>query len=382
MMLGSKLEIGIGLIMKTNSKVLVALAVGAFTGSALAEVEITPRGRMHLDAGMYKDDVTEIGNGFNVRRGRLGMQGNLSPDWRFVIEYDFAEGGDASAADVNIRTKLAGGNVTIGHQRVPFSLNTLTSSNSITFMERSSGSTVITPDRKLGVRFDKTFGNLTSESMLFGRTMNTEGDAGKDDSMGLAQRIIYHPKVDDVQYHFAGAFVYQDMGDYNTLRLRDRPELRIDSGVRLIDTGTLEGINSINRFGLEAAFINGAWSAEAEAMTLNTSSTVEDVSLSGYHFQLSYVLTGESRSYKNGLFSGVKPSKESGAIEVAARYSVTDLNDGTVFGGEQKNLTLGVNYYLLNNLRFMGNIVFSYIDTPSGVTEEPIGFGVRAQYHF
>ncbi|HBN89939.1 MAG TPA: porin, partial [Rheinheimera sp.] len=103
---------------------------------------------------------------------------------------------------------------------------------------------------------------------------------------------------------------------------------------------------------------------------------------SGYHFQLSYVLTGESRSYKNGLFSGVKPSKESGAIEVAARYSVTDLNDGTVFGGEQKNLTLGVNYYLLNNLRFMGNIVFSDIDTPSGVTEEPIGFGVRAQYHF
>ena len=249
-------------------------------------------------------------------------------------------------------------------------------------MERSSGSTAFAPDRKLGVRFDKSFGNLTSESMVFGRTMNTEADAGKDDSMGIAQRVIYHPKVEDVQYHFAAAFVYQDTGDYNSLRLRDRPELRIDSGIRLIDTGTLTDVNSINRFGLEAAFINGAWSAEAEMITLSTSSSTEDVSFSGYHVQLSYILTGESRSYKNGLFSGVKPASAKGAIELAARYSLTDLNDGSVSGGEQKNLTLGVNYYLLNNLRFMGNIVFSDVDTSSGIKEEPIGFGLRAQYNF
>ncbi|MBV2130802.1 OprO/OprP family phosphate-selective porin [Arsukibacterium indicum] len=369
--------------MNSLSKITVALLSASITGNVLAaDIEVKPRGRLHLDAGFYNDDQTTFGNGVNVRRGRMGLQGTISPDWRFVIEYDFAEGGDASAADVNLRTKLAGGTVTIGHQRVPFSLNTLTSSNSITFMERSSASTVITPDRKLGVRFDKTFGNITSESMAFGRTMNTESDAGKDDSMGLAQRLVYHPKVDDVQYHLGAAVVYQDLGDYNTLRLRDRPELRIDPAIRLIDTGTLNEVDSLTRAGLEFAAIKGVWSVEAELLSLQTSSAIQDVSFSGYHMQVSYVVTGESRSYKNGLFSGIKPSSASGAIEVAARYSVTDLNDGAVFGGEQKNLTLGLNYYMNSNIRFMGNIVFSDIDTSSAVSEEPIGFGIRAQYNF
>ncbi len=370
--------------MNTLNKITITVLAASFAGSALAvDIEVKPRGRMHLDAGFYNEDQTEFGNGVNVRRGRMGLQGSFSPDWRFVIEYDFAEGGDANAADVNLRTKFAGGSLTIGHQRLPFSLNTMTSSNSMTFMERSSASTVITPDRKLGVRFDKTFGDdLTSESMVFGRTMNTESDAGKDDSMGLAQRLIYHPKVDNVQYHFGAAVVYQDLGDYNSLRLRDRPELRIDPSIRLIDTGTLNDIDSLTRAGLEFAAINGAWSVEAEALSVKTSSAAADLSFSGYHFQVSYVVTGESRSYKTGLFSGIKPSSSKGAIEVAARYSVTDLNDGVVMGGEQKNLTLGVNYYISSNIRFMSNIVFSDVDTPSGLNEEPIGFGVRAQYHF
>ncbi|MAA93171.1 MAG: porin [Rheinheimera sp.] len=369
--------------MNSMSKITVAILSASIAGNVLAaDIEVEPRGRLHLDAGFVNDDQTEFGNGVNVRRGRMGLQGNFSSDWRFVIEYDFAEGGDASATDVNLRTKFAGGSLTIGHQRLPFSLNTLTSSNSMTFMERASGSTVITPDRKLGVRFDKTFGDITSGSMAFGRTMNTESDAGKDDSMGLAQRLVYHPKIDNIQYHFGAAVVYQDLGDYNSLRFRDRPELRIDPAIRLIDTGTLNNVDNLITTGLEFAAINGAWSFEAEALSVNTSSAVQDLSFSGYHMQASYVITGESRSYKNGSFSGIKPSSAKGAIEVAARYSVTDLNDGVVMGGEQKNLTVGVNYYLSSNIRFMSNIVYTDVDTASGINEEPIGFGVRAQYHF
>ena len=92
---------------------------------------------------------------------------------------------------------------------------------------------------------------------------------------------------------------------------------------------------------------------------------------------MSWLVTGESRPYsaKKGTFSRVKPNKPFslknggwGALEVAARYSALDLNDGAIQGGEIEDITLGVNWYLNNNTRLMANYIMANTDnvTPSG----------------
>ncbi|MEQ1785070.1 MAG: porin, partial [Hyphomonadaceae bacterium] len=99
------------------------------------------------------------------------------------------------------------------------------------------------------------------------------------------------------------------------------------------------------------------------------------------------VITGERQRYSlgAGTFGEVRPDGDNwfGAWEVAARYSTLDLTDGGVNGGEEKNLTVGVNWYVNRNVRVSAN----YVDakaTPNrlGVSDNPSAVMGRLQVAF
>jgi hypothetical protein len=46
-------------------------------------------GRLHLDAGFIHDDVEPMPDNFDVRRGRVDLEGRWE-DWRAKVEFDFA----------------------------------------------------------------------------------------------------------------------------------------------------------------------------------------------------------------------------------------------------------------------------------------------------
>ena len=54
-------------------------------------------------------------------------------------------------------------------------------------------------------------------------------------------------------------------------------------------------------------------------------------------------------------------AKRAEALEVAARLSHLDLNDGNVRGGRQTNATLGLNWYVLSNVRFGVNAIWGHV---------------------
>jgi phosphate-selective porin OprO and OprP len=208
----------------------------------------------------------------------------------------------------------------------------------------------------------------------------------------------------------------------NSITLSDPPELTVDSnGIKLANTGALS-TNHLTQWGVEAAGNISSFYAQAgyygyqvdrapiafKTFTSATTSATTVVqasnnSFSAWYVQATWLLTGESRTYNsaNGAFAPPKPAEPFhltkggwGAWELAARYSDLNLNShalnpasvitnwtgattqtytfyNTARGGDQRIVTLGLNWYPNNAVRFA--LDYQWIDvnrlqTPAAVT--------------
>lgn len=341
------------------------------------------RGRLHMDALYGIHDADAFSNGFNNRRARLGAGGKIDDNWDGQIEIDFA---DAVIVPNDFRLRRSyenGARIWIGQFKVPHGLNELTSSNAITFIERSSANNAFVSMRRMGIAFEynaETFGLMT---MVYGRALGQRAALIDDMPMGIGLRAYTSQKIgeDGGVFHVGGSASFEHLMDTLALGFSDRPEARDSKGgsVRYLRT-TVPDAQSTLRTGIEVLVIKGPLSIEGEFNMASINRYIGNTtSFYGFHIQTSYVLTGESRRYSNGIVGGISPQGEKGAWEVAARFSLVDLNDEDLTGGDQSNITLGVNYYVSSRLRFMGNIILISTDKTD---DSPILGLLRAQYNF
>jgi phosphate-selective porin OprO/OprP len=122
-------------------------------------------------------------------------------------------------------------------------------------------------------------------------------------------------------------------------------------------------------FNPELAWVAGPLSFQSEYFrTFIHSGETGNPVFWGWYVQGSYFLTGEYRPYDRqyGVFDRVRPKKnfapgkgQWGAWEMAVRYSVLDLSDRGIQGGEGRDITAGLNWYLYPTMRVMFNYVHS-----------------------
>jgi phosphate-selective porin OprO/OprP len=255
---------------------------------------------------------------------------------------------------------------------VPYTLDEATSSNNITFMERATPQ-VLAADIGAGDN-RAAFGARAFDKWWWAGAYLTGPTTGYDHSTrvpyGMTARAVAVPfNNSNGALLIGGDFLYQfDTGgapNVNQLRLRDRPEIRIDP-TRILDTGAINDVDHARVLSAELAASFGAFYVQGEYFDYNIGRrALADLHFNGGYVQASYVLTGESRKYStsSGSFGGIKPNNPFtpgggwGAWEIAARYSTVNLNDANVFGGKQSNLTVGLNWYVNENMRFMLNWV-------------------------
>ncbi|MGH9340982.1 MAG: OprO/OprP family phosphate-selective porin [Acidobacteriota bacterium] len=332
-------------------------------------------GRIHNDWVFISGDdeleavVGPLENGTEFRRLRLNFGGEIHEHVVFNIQLDFANG-EVALKDVYAGLQgLPGvGRVQAGHFKEPFSLEEVTSSNNITFMERSLGN-VFAPSRNTGIMARNTaFDRRMTWALGTFRDTDDSGTAVGDGDFNLTGRLTGLPWTDGSGQrllHLGFAYSHRSPGD-NLVRFRQRPEVHLSP--RFVDTESLPA-ESDDRIAAEAALLFGPASVQGEYfhVVLDRPAGTGD-SFNAYYIQGSLVLTGEHRSYSNssGAFGSVRPrsnflsgSGNSGAWELAVRYSHLDLTDETIMGGKLDDFTLGLNWYLNPNARIMWNYVSS-----------------------
>ena len=304
-------------------------------------------------------------DGVEVRRARLYFSGLIYDNIEYKLQFDFA-GGEAALKDAYLcLTDFPLGQLWMGHFKEPFSLDELTSSKYITFLERALPN-IFAPSRNAGFMLH----NVASDELMTAaigvfRDTDDFGENVDDGGYNITGRVtalpIYENKGANL-LHLGAAYSYRNPDD--TIKYRQRPEAHLTD--RFVDTGSFAG-DQVDLVGLEAAWVNGPLSLQGEYMMAYADRLVggSDVEFDGYYVQAGYFLTGEHRNYKTseGAFSRIKPNQNysseggSGAWEIKARYSGLDLSDSDINGGQLNNITAGVNWYLNPNTRIMWDYV-------------------------
>lgn len=350
-----------------------------------------PTGRIHLDAASIQDDKVDHSSGAEFRRARLGMQGTVSKDFGYKAEVDFANEGVGIKDMYMNYTGIDKTEFRIGHFKPGYSLDDMTSSNDITFIERSAAIEPFSLSEQIGAGVINHGENYHVAVGVF------NDDAGRsssdDEQFSVSGRVAGTPyKADKNLIHLGASASYRepdqanDRFDYDSLA-----ENRLQS-TDSVSSVINDGENS-TIYGLEGAFVSGPFSVQGEYVIADIENRGgQNPTYNGAYGQVAYTLTGESRPYSisKGAFGGIKPARpldpskgDWGAVELAARYSHLDLNDAGLNGGEMNNMTLGANWYLNNNMRLMGNVIFVDTDNNAVVADDdPTIYMMRSQVKF
>ncbi len=345
-------------------------------------------GRVQLDSAWYDEDGAEMGNGTEIRRARLYIQGHMFYDWGYKFQYDFIGSGKGGIKDAFLTYNgFDSIQLKAGNFKDPFMLQEQTSSKYVTFTERSLLDT-FSSGRHLGVMASTKHKHWTASAGFFGDSVST-AERGKDEGWSVSTRLTYAPFNEKTRLiHFGLASDYRDTGDEGTVRFKQQPETHV-SGIYIIDTGVIDFADTTLKLGAEFAVIEGPFSLQSEYIWSKIERNgAADLDFDGWYAEAAFFLTGESRKYKKGKFGGISPKAVVGrggfgAWQLAARYSSVDLNDHEIEGGQADSVTVGINWFPTSTLRFSGNYV-NILDNDGGAHhgEEPSLLQVRGQWAF
>lgn len=348
--------------------------------------------RLHLDAGAYSYSPRSaasapqtLNDGINARRARIGVLGTFNRDWDYGLIFDAGGTTDGQAVLNNAYVSYKGIKGLViqgGYIDVPYTLDQATSSNNSLFMERAAPQVLAT--NLAAGDFRSAFGGYTFGerhwvgAYVTGPTTGVGVNHSQPQPLGATFRAVGLPmrnEVGTVLVGFDALYLAQTGGPTNnTLGLSDRIEVRIDPATSaLLNTGTLLNVDSARVLSGEAAAQFGSFMAQGEYFDygVQRNNGLGDLSFNGGYGQASWVFTGEQHKYgeSSGSFGGINPARpvnfatgDLGAWELAVRYSYANLNDLNVRGGELKNTSVAVNWYVNSNMRFMFNWINGTVD--------------------
>ena len=314
--------------------------------------ELSVGGRLQLDAVHY-DLGSSKGDDAQVRRARIEIDGKIVKIIEFRVDREFAHRGGWRnvwiAVEPMKHVELRGGNFV-----VPFSMEELQNSNRTALMERSHVSS-LAPSYSLGGMLAYNSKHFTVSGGYFGKALDSEDDKSKARGAGFAGRVTLAPIVGKRSFvHLAAAYEQRNLKDGAVVRFVAKPGSQFAPS--LMRTGRLQ-VTNLRMMGAEAAYSAGPFLVQGQYAKIHLDrDLLTDLDFNAWYGQATFVVTGRSYDYSqsNGTIGGVR-LKKGGALELAARVSSIDLRDDEARGGIGRTYTVGANYYLNRNVRFMVN---------------------------
>lgn len=361
-------------------------------------------GRMMLDYnhfdGVINKKVDENGSDLFFRRARLEIKCKYE-DWLCQMSYNLTSSGSIDQLNATYAGFGPLALVTFGQQKENFGLEDTGSSKWITAMERSMPANAFDTGNTVGVKLSGSTPLITYSIGAFKNSIDSE-----DNSLDFATtgRFVVRPLHEEGRLVHLGVGFTQRDGEFTKLNSRlgvrggesgglvNKAEVKYDSGLMADEQSAWNGE-------LAASFGSVHFMAEYFDGELSGMDGAPDIEVDGYYGQLGWIVTGETRTYKNGIaaFDKVKPKGSNGAFEVFVRVDHLDFsdNDGVPgihalkTGEDADTLTLGLNWYANSAIKVSLNYVHAEVDWGlppamggSGLVDDGDALVARLQFVF
>lgn len=348
--------------------------------SADHKFKLSVDGRIQIDGALFHgEDYQPVGNGVSFRRVRLGTDVAFGEHLSGKIEVDFANG-NVGLKDTYIQYKFFKGlSLRAGNFKEAYSMETMTSSNDLLFLERANAVSAFAPDRHIGLQGNYHHGSFLGVGGVHFRQIDGSKEkansdaankAGYNEGFSVTGRAVWmpHSSRQHKGLHFGLAASYRtptsdaSADSPHSIDISS-PSLSGINKIKFLDTGVIADVNHNWLVGAEFAAYYRAFRLQSEYMQNNTvrNDNLPTEKFNGYYVQAGYLLFGGNQRYNSsrGAFSQPQAGRKWGDVELAARFDRLDLNGKTVKGGEANNYTIGVNYYLNRNFKVQLN--YSYL---------------------
>lgn len=351
---------------------------------AFAKVTYHLGGRMEVDYSYYDDDFTPfIQHDYDVRRFRFGLFTQFNKKFSAYFQSDFSDTirtkkGATQAAWFRYRYNK-NNEFYLGKMEMPFSLESVSNSKYHFFMERSIASAI---SERYGTGFNYIHYGKTW-NMRIGAFGDDHFDLGSSSAYGKAitGRVGKKLKIFKTKLYLGASIEYRKPETIQ--KFRTLPESHTFNA-RLLDTGELFFVQSIEKVGVEALWKKKSWTLQSEYIQNKfVREFGNDLTYNSGYIIVSKIFNGRRRfSYRKGEWAATKVRNWQ-TWEVAVRYSFLDLRDTDLNAGLEENYAFGINYYLSNKNRVMFNYIQANANPNSfGINETLNIYQVRFQFEF
>ncbi|MBE6201720.1 MAG: porin [Rikenellaceae bacterium] len=343
--------------------------------------------RVQGDAAVYfgyDKNLTQIGNGMSFRRTRFAVKTQINKDWYAELDTDWSSGIVELKDAILQYDGIENLQIKMGNFKENFSIQRNSTSRYLLFMERAMV-TYLAPSRHMGVNFRYSTPALWASFGVFGpeikgaeeQTAMEDGnkDYGLDAGLSYTGKLVWRPlhKMDNGSLHIGAAVSYREpkvtsTDGYNAIRYSTRNSTSINRK-KFLDTDAIPYLDHELLWTVELAGHYESLRYEAAYISRQAFIDVEknpqgqDLRpASGWYVQAGYMLFGGKQNYDAGgaKYTRCTRGKDWGDVELAARIDQINLNLNRYYmGGSALQYALGINYYPIENVKFMINYQFA-----------------------
>jgi len=356
--------------------------------SADGQNQVKLRGVLHVDGRFMLEDDTDLTDQWQATRVRPIIEGTVGGIYDFRFTPDFGQGKTViQDAYVTARFKPEV-QVTAGKFKSPVGLERLQSANDTRFVSRAFPTSLV-PNRDLGLQ---VAGNLLGERVSYaaawlngsndGSSSDSFGDVDLNDDKEWAARLFVHPFPDSEHFALRGlgvgiAGTYTDqvgtasqplLPSYRTPAQATFFRYRAGSSPTLAD-GERTRLAPQFYYYVGSLGLLGEYTEVSQDLSRATTAGLRTgtVDTTAWQLAASWFLTGEEAAFRgfkpNSVFSLDQGTW--GAFELVARYHELSIDDAAFAGGvdsfadpeasarEASGYTLGLNWYLNQNLKWV-----------------------------